>query len=75
MILAIDLGTTNWKAALIREDGQIPYLAHIATPVIEEDGAPCYESSRIREHIQRMLSQLPQDELPHVGLIAFTGMA
>ena len=40
MILAIDLGTTAWKAGLIHDNGQLSRIARIPTPVIREDGNP-----------------------------------
>lgn len=75
MILAIDLGTTSWKAALIGQDGSITSLARIPTPVIEEAGHPCYHAAQVGAHLGEVLSQLPAGDRARVRLVAFTGMA
>ena len=75
MILAIDLGTTSWKAALFHRDGQLCHLSRIPTPVIQEEGEPCYDSGAVLAHLTLLLEQLPEDGRAHVSLVALTGMA
>lgn len=72
MILALDLGTTNWKAALIAPEGRATALAAIPTPMTEEDGHPCYDPIAMPGHLRSLLNQLPTLE---VERIALTGMA
>lgn len=75
MILSIDLGTTNWKAALITPAGDMTALASIPTPMAQEDGHPCYDPQAMPAHLTTLLSRLPQADLARVGRIALTGMA
>ena len=72
MILALDLGTTNWKAALIAPEGEVTALASVPTPMAEEDGHPCYDPAAMPGHLRQLLNQLPTLE---VERIALTGMA
>lgn len=73
MILAIDLGTTSWKAALISPDGGIVQVSRIPTPVIREDGFPCYSARDLSSHLHELTAQL--SDLAGVSLTAITGMA
>ena len=75
MILAIDLGTTNWKAALITHEGRIAQLVRIPTPVMQEDGCPCYEAAAVGDHLAGLLQQCPPGDRSRIDLIALTGMA
>ena len=75
MILALDLGTTNWKAAVFTQDGVLAQLARIDTPVAQEDGFPCYDPLAIPENLARLLGQIGPDALAGVRQIALTGMA
>ena len=72
MILALDLGTPNWKAALIAPQGEVTALASVPTPMAEEDGHPCYDPAAMPSHLRSLLQQLPTLE---VERIALTGMA
>ena len=72
MILSLDLGTTNWKAALIAPDGRVTAQAALPTPVTAEDGFPCYDPAAMPAHLSALLDQLPRAEIARVAL---TGMA
>lgn len=75
MILAIDLGTTNWKAALITPEGQLRQLIRIPTPVIQEEGFPCYEAAAVSDHLAELILPLAPEDRSRIELIALTGMA
>lgn len=75
MFLAVDLGTTSWKAALIRSGGEHVRLARIPTPLADENGHPCYCAADIGVNLGRLLSLLPAEALAHVRLVTLTGMA
>lgn len=75
MILALDLGTTNWKAAVFTPEGELAQLARIDTPIAAEDGFPCYDPHAMPENLARLLGQIPPDCLEQVTRIALTGMA
>ncbi len=73
MILAIDLGTTHWKAALITDSGEISRVSRIPTPVVFEDGFPCYAAEAVKQHLRELLANL--GPLPPLSAVALTGMA
>ncbi len=73
MILAIDFGTTSWKAALISHEGDLVKTALIPTPVVTRDGFPCYAARELGRHLGALTAKL--SPLPAVRLIALTGMA
>ena len=75
MILSIDLGTTNWKAAVFSPAGELLALARIDTPVTAEDGHPCYDPLAVPEYLGRLLGQLSEEMRGQVRQIALTGMA
>lgn len=75
MILALDLGTTNWKAAVFSQEGQLMALARIDTPIAVEDGFPCYDAHAVPEHLARLLTQIDPALRSEVRQIALTGMA
>lgn len=75
MILSLDLGTTNWKAAVFSREGALAALARIDTPVMQEDGFPCYDPHALPENLARLLEQIPPEMRAGVEQIALTGMA
>lgn len=75
MILALDLGTTNWKAAVFSQEGQLLALARIDTPIAVEDDFPCYDAHAVSEHLARLLAQITPELRSEVRQIALTGMA
>lgn len=75
MLLSIDLGTTNWKAALFGADGSMAAIAHIPTPVVDDHGYPCYDPRALPSELKRLLSALPEGALRRVRAVALTGMA
>ena len=75
MILALDLGTTNWKAVLLEENGLLCQHAHIPTPLAQEDGCPCYDPLAMPQHLRELLGQLDAAALARADRVALTGMA
>lgn len=75
MILSLDLGTTNWKAAVFTKDGALVHLARIDTPVTQEDGHPCYDPAAMPQHLAALLGRISPDVLAGVSRVALTGMA
>lgn len=75
MILSIDLGTTNWKAALIAPDSSIAALSSIPTPIADQDGHPCYDPHAMPGHLTELFSRFQPGALQNVSCIALTGMA
>lgn len=75
MILSIDIGTTNLKAALINEAGTIADIARAATPMINENGFPCYSASQLEKTLDELVTRLDAKHLSRVRMIVFTGMA
>ncbi len=75
MILALDLGTTNWKAALLDTAGQLRSLAHIPTPMVTENGFSRYDPLAMPEHLRQLLGQLDKTLLQKAAHVALTGMA
>ncbi len=75
MILSIDLGTTNWKAALIAPDGQIAALSSMPTPMADENGHPCFDPHAMPAHLAALFAQFEPEALRQVTRIALTGMA
>lgn len=75
MILALDLGTTNWKCAAIGLDGRLLRLAHCPTPVILEEGHPCYDPRTMLEQLTALISRARADSTEAVACLALTGMA
>ena len=75
MILSLDLGTTNWKAAVFSQAGELLALARIDTPVATEDGFPCYDAHAVPDNLSRLLGQISEELLGEVRHIALTGMA
>ncbi len=75
VILALDLGTTNWKCAAIGLDGRMLRLAHCPTPVILEDGHPCYDPLTMPEQLAALIAQAREGVSEDVACIALTGMA
>lgn len=73
LILALDLGSTNWKAALFHQDGRLAALSHRPTPTVPEDGSPCFDPHALPDTLAALLSELPG--LDTVQAIALTGMA
>lgn len=74
MILSIDLGTTNWKAALIARNGVLREVERIPTPVIYEDGFPCYPAD-LGAPLRSLLSRLSPEGRAQVQMVALAGMA
>ena len=75
MILSLDLGTTNWKAAVFSPEGELLALARIDTPVITEDGFPCYDPHAMPDHLTRLMAQISEALRSQITQIALTGMA
>jgi len=75
MILSIDLGTTNWKAALVSPEGEMAELFSMPTPVMKEQGQPCYDPWAMPGHLQALLDGFSPALLAQVELITLTGMA
>lgn len=75
MILALDFGTTNWKAAVFHQGGQLLALARISTPIAMEEGFPCYDAQALPNHLSRLLEQISPELRGKVQHIALTGMA
>jgi len=75
MILSIDIGTSNLKAALINESGGIAGIAHAQTPEASIDGYPCYNPGQLVSSLEGLVESFSVDLLARVSLIVFTGMA
>ncbi len=75
MILSIDLGTTNWKAGLIAPDGTVAALNEIPTPIVTEEGHPCYDPQAMPHHLARLLGAFGPQALSGITRMALTGMA
>lgn len=75
MILSLDLGTTNWKAAVFNPEGKLLALSRIVTPLAVEDGFPCYDALAVPENLNRLLGQIDPELRSEVRHIALAGMA
>ncbi len=73
LILALDLGSTSWKAALFHADGRLAALTRKPTPTVPEDGCPCFDPRALPDALGTLLRDLPS--LDAVQTIALTGMA
>ena len=51
VILALDLGTTHWKAALFTCSGQMTAIERIPSPEMLISGYPCYRAEDLPEHL------------------------
>lgn len=75
MILALDLGTTNWKAAIYNREGQLMGISSLPAPTTEDEGCPCYDPAQIPHFLLQLIQSLPKHILPQVQAIALSGMA
>ncbi len=67
-VLALDLGTTSWKAGIVDGSDAMPHVARIPTPSLEDAGA-------MLPSLKALLLQLPEDARMAVTRVALTGMA
>lgn len=75
MILAVDLGSTSWKAAAVDVAG-MQAICRIPAPFEPgEDGSAQVEADAFADALCTLLSQLPQDARVQATAIALTGMA
>lgn len=75
MILAVDLGTTHWKAAVFDPDTGLRHLARIPTPTVEENGWPCYDPRRLLERLRELTDGIPSQVRGGIRAVALSGMA
>ena len=75
LILALDFGTTHWKAALFTCSGQMTAIERIRSPEVVISGYPCYRAEDLPEHLADLIDGLGRDRLKNVKAIAITGMA
>lgn len=73
MILALDLGSTSWKAALYTAEGRCAGLSRIPTPTGPEGAYTCFPRDGLQESLRQLLSGLPG--LSDATAVALTGMA
>lgn len=75
MLLAMDLGTTNWKAAVFQMDGTLRAVHRIPSPVLMEEGVPCFDPLTLRARLEELVQAIPAPLLHQVRAAALTGMA
>ena len=73
MILALDLGSTSWKAALYTPEGRCEGLSRMPTPTKPEGAYACFPRDGLRESLRQLLSGLRG--LSEVTAVSLTGMA
>lgn len=71
--LALDIGTTNWKAVVFSEDFRLLYSAKRPTRCVTgEDGLPYYDPGQVWDAIVQMIGQIganyPLNELKAVSV-------
>lgn len=75
-ILALDIGTSHWKAGIISETGQMVALQLMPAPIFRDDtGGQCYLPAQAESALFSLILALPGDVLRSVTRIALTGMA
>ena len=74
-ILTLDLGTTNWKAALFGRGGELLQLGSMPAPEIDRGGCPVYDPFQLPGHLERLLSLLDDEKKSRVCAVGLTGMA
>ena len=74
-ILALDLGTTHWKAALFYLDGRLAALERMPAPEVTAGGPPCYDPVALPAQLKALISRLDGEKRKGVCAVALTGMA
>ena len=75
LILALDLGTTHWKAALFSRSGRLAALERIPAPEITVSGHPCYDAAALPDHLALLVSRLDGALRRQARAVALCGMA
>lgn len=74
-VLALDLGTTNWKAGLYRE-GQEPLIRSMPVRTVQDQtDASVYDPQALWEAVKELVYGFPAEALAQVKYVGLTSMA
>lgn len=76
-IIAVDIGTTHLKAIAFQEDGEQLFMVKSSTPLVQKEGASCYESETLWNAVKKQIDELYRQPFCRQNCIGIsvTGMA